>query len=408
MNFFESFRVALDMLRLHKLRAFLTMLGVIIGVMSVTLISMISNGFQFYIKNEFQKLGADTIFMFYDGGSDRVDRNSEIEGMEYADLDLLMSQATTLDIGSAILQIGNRKASHLDRSLNDASVQGVDQYYSELNKMGAVEGRLLSEQDVRTRANVVVIGEDIAKTLFPNESSIGKLVTFPGITLEVVGVSESIEMMGRTTKKDVLVPITTAQDKWIGGDQVSYLMTRPKAGISVNAAMDDAWRVLMQKSGGKRVYRLDSRESIMNVFGGILGGAGAVLAGIAALSLLVGGIGIMNIMLVSVTERTREVGLRKAVGATRTSVMTQFLVEAVMLSIVGGFIGMGVAFLFGQLISFGTAQAKIPSEGGLQMIFPLGAAATSTAISAIIGVIFGLYPAARASSLSPIEALRTE
>ncbi|ARU40761.1 hypothetical protein CCB80_06250 [Armatimonadetes bacterium Uphvl-Ar1] len=408
MNIFESFRIAFDMLRLHKLRAFLTMLGVIIGVMSVTLISMISNGFQFYIKNEFQKLGSDTIFMFYDGGNDRVDRNSQIEGMENADRQLLMSQGTTLDIVSAIYQVGNQKASFLDRSMSDASVSGVDQYYAELNRLGAEQGRQLNEQDLLTRANVCVIGEDVATKLFPGESALGKLITFPGITLEVIGVSESIEMMGRSTKKDIYVPLTTAQDKWLGGNQVSYLMTRPKPGISVEAAMDDAWRVLMQKSGGKRVYRLDSRESIMNVFGGILGGAGAVLAGIAALSLLVGGIGIMNIMLVSVTERTREVGLRKAVGAKRGSIMIQFLVEAVMLSIVGGFIGMGVAFVFGQLISFGTAQAKIPSEGGLQMIFPLGAAITSTTISAIIGVIFGLYPAARASSLSPIEALRTE
>lgn len=408
MNVFESFRIAWDMLRLHKLRAFLTMLGVIIGVMSVTLISMVSNGFQYYISYEFKKLGADTIIIFYDGGRDRVERNSQIEGMGYSDLELLMNQATTLDIGSAILQIGPKKISFRDKSITDPDISGVDQNFPDLNKIGILSGRHIDKKDLDTRANVCVIGTDIKDRLFGKQPAEGKLITFPGITLEVIGVMDVVEIMGQNNKKDILVPLTTAQDKWIGGDTVTYLTTRPKPGVSVEAAMDDAWRVLMLKSNNKRVYRIDSRESIMNIFGNILGGAGAVLAGIAALSLLVGGIGIMNIMLVSVTERTREVGLRKAVGATRSSVMTQFLVESVLLSVVGGFIGMGIAFVFGLGITALTSATNFPSKGGLQMIFPISSAMVSTGISAVIGVIFGLYPAARASSLSPIEALRTE
>jgi putative ABC transport system permease protein len=384
------------------------MLGVIIGVMSVTLISMISSGFQYYIKYEFQKLGSDTIFLFYDGGSSRMGRNAMIEGMEYADLELLMSQARTLDIGSANLQLGSLKVSYGDKSVSDPSVEGTDENNDDLNKFSMVSGRYFSKEDLQNRANVCVIGQEIRDRLFGTEPAEGKLVTFTGITLEVIGVMENVEMMGQSNKKDIFVPLTTAQDKWRGGDQISYITTRPKDGISVEEAMDDAWRVLMAKSGNKRVYRMDSRESIMNVFGNILGVAGAVLAGIAALSLLVGGIGIMNIMLVSVTERTREVGLRKAVGAKRWSIMLQFLVEAVFLSVIGGFIGMGIAFMFGQLVSLITASANFPSKGGLQMAFPLSAALISTGISAVIGVIFGLYPAARASSLSPIEALRTE
>jgi len=397
------------MLRLHKMRAFLTMLGVIIGVMSVTLISMISNGFQHYITYEFKKLGSDTIFLFYDGGGGRrSERNSMISGLNYEDLDILMNQCTTLDIASATLQLGAQKISYFDKEVSNPDVSGVDQNIAELNKVGLLSGREITKTDLDNRANVCVIGTDIRDNLFGKEDPIGKMLTFPGITLQVVGVMDVVEIMGQNNKKDVWVPLTTAQDKWIGGDHISYITTRPKAGISVESAMDDVWRVLMVKSGNKKVYRVDSRESMTNVLGGILGAAGAVLAGIAALSLLVGGIGIMNIMLVSVTERTREVGLRKAVGAKRTGVMMQFLVEATMLSVIGGFIGMGFAWVLGQGITAITAVTNMPSKGGLQMVFPIQAAITSTVISAIIGVIFGLYPAARASSLSPIEALRTE
>ncbi|MDI9640915.1 ABC transporter permease [Kamptonema cortianum] len=409
MNFFEPFRIALGMLRLHPLRAFLTMLGVIIGVMSVTLISMISNGFQYYITHEFKKLGADTIFVMYDRGSSRrSERSSEIQGLTMEDVDYIMARCTTLDLASAITMLGQQPATYLDREVADADVNAVDENMPELNKVGVEAGRHINKNDLETRANVCVIGKEIATRLFGSDDPIGRLITFPGITLEVIGVSETIEIMGESNAKDILVPLTTAQDKWIGGEQVTYITVRPKAGINSDLAMDDLWRVLMQKSGGKRIYRVDSREAMMAVFGGILGVAGGVLAGIAALSLLVGGIGIMNIMLVSVTERTKEIGLRKAVGAKRGSILTQFLVESAMLSLVGGMIGMMIAWVLGLGITALTTITKFPSAGGLQIIFPIGSAIFSMAVSAIVGVVFGIYPAGRASGLSPIEALRTE
>jgi len=223
-----------------------------------------------------------------------------------------------------------------------------------------------------------------------------------------VGIFERLDMMGETNAKDVLLPLTTAQDKWIGGENLMMITTRPKPGIKVDDAMDAVWQALMLKSGNKRIYRVDSRESILNVFGKVFGVAGVVLAGIAALSLLVGGIGIMNIMLVSVTERTKEIGLRKALGAKRRAILTQFMVEAATLSLIGGLIGMALAFGLGQLVTMGTAAAKWPSAEGLPTPFPLAAGIASAVFSACIGVVFGLYPAISASRLDPIVALRRE
>ena len=164
----------------------------------------------------------------------------------------------------------------------------------------------------------------------------------------------------------------------------------------------------MIRSGNRPLYRLDSRESIMQVFTGIIGVAGVILAAIAALSLLVGGIGIMNIMLVSVTERTREIGLRKAIGAPSGAILQQFLIEAATLGLVGGLIGMFIAWSLGNLVTFITALREFPTAEGLATPFPVTAALGAAAFSAFIGVVFGLYPALSASKLDPIVALRHE
>jgi putative ABC transport system permease protein len=406
---FQSIAIALDMLRQHKFRAFLTMLGVIIGVMAVTIIVMISSGFQSYMKNEFQKLGADTMFVFFDPGRDELGRTTgAIDGLTNDDVDFLLARVPELDIAAPMIMIPQQKVMAGDRNVPNPRIYASNEYFLELNRLRLLEGRFFNAADMRERANVCVIGPELSERLFPDRQAIGRLISFRDITFEVVGIMERVDIMGETTARDVLVPLTTAQDKWLGGDNVSLISTRPKPGITVQQAMDATWRALMMKSNNRPIYRVDSRESILNVFGAIFGVAGAILAAIAALSLLVGGIGIMNIMLVSVTERTREIGLRKAMGAKRGSILVQFLVESAMLSLVGGLIGMAIAWMIGNIVSLITATTSWPSAGGLALPFPVAAAIMAAAFSAFIGIVFGFYPAFTAAKLDPIVALRRE
>ena len=410
MNFLlESVKVAFDMLRMYKLRAFLTMLGVIIGVMSVTMIVMVKNGFHHYMTNQIEELGVRTLMIAYDGGRMRRGQSHGRDAnLTSDDVQYLRDRASTLRIVSPLLQIPQQEIVFGDKSIRNPRIIAIDEFQAELSAVTLISGRFMTKTDLDSKANVCLIGEDIEIRLFQGETAIGKLVTFSAITLEVIGVMEAFELLGMNTGLDVWVPITTAQAKWVGGDRVSFITALPYDDVEVEEAMDDVWQVLMLKSGNRPVYRVDSRESFIKIIGTIVNSVGGLLAAIAALSLLVGGIGIMNIMLVSVTERTREIGLRKAVGARKGPIMTQFLVESAMLSLVGGMIGMGIAFGFGKLITLITMAKSWPSEGGLQTPFPIQAAIMACVFSALIGVVFGLYPAARAARLSPIEALRSE
>ncbi|MCW5944096.1 MAG: ABC transporter permease [Fimbriimonadaceae bacterium] len=405
----QSLMVALDMLRRNKLRAFLTMLGVIIGVMSVTLIVMISGGFQNYLNVQFRKLGADTMFVFFDPGRrERGQALGSIEGLTMDDMRYLLERATVLDIASPLTQVPAQPVRYGEREYKNPQIFASDENFSELNRMAIVQGRHLTKADLDSRANVAVIGEDVRDRIFGKTDPIGKRMTLKGISLEVVGVVEKMEFMGDNTGRLLLLPLTTAQDKWVGGKNLMMIMLRAKKGTPVDQAMQEVWEALMSRSNNKPIYRLDSRESILDVFKGVLGVAGMALAAVAALSLLVGGIGIMNIMLVSVTERTREIGLRKAVGAKNKFVLTQFLIEAATLSLIGGIIGMLFARGLGYAVTLVTAAREWPAKGGLELPFPILAALMAAAFSALIGMVFGFFPAASAAKLDPIVALRHE
>lgn len=408
MGIYQSFIIALEMLRLHKLRAFLTMLGVIIGVMSVTIIVMISNGFQYYMSSQFEKLGSNTIMIFFDPGRMQRESRGKIEGLRNEDVAYLLNRVSSLDIAAPLVQAPSQKLSYLDNTVTNARLYASDDKYLLLNKTEMASGRGISSSDVAARASVCMIGEELRDKLFPDKQAVGKFLALNGITVQVIGVIKREDFMGSTNARDLLMPISTFQDKWTGSKDLMMISARPKPGVSVDTAMDGIWEALMLKSGNKRLYRVDSSETMMKVIGGVFGAAGTILAAIAALSLLVGGIGIMNIMLVSVTERTKEIGLRKAVGARSKSVLLQFLVEAATLSLVGGLIGMGLAWMLGLGVTTATASMGWPSKEGLATPFPLTAGIMAAAFSAGIGMVFGFYPAVSAAKLDPIVALRRE
>lgn len=404
--FTQSVGIAFAMLRLHKLRAFLTMLGVIIGVMSVTLIVMISSGFRLYINNEFSKFGADTLFLMYDpGGRMRGQSLGGVEGLTLDDIQYVLDRCETIGIASGAHQMEGQVARAGAREARSVTVMAGDEGFQELNRYEVIAGRSLAEADHRGRANVCIISEDLRDRLFPNQDPIGQRVTLSRISFEVVGVMKNMEFLGQSLGRAMVVPLTTALDKWIGGDNIMMITMRPKPGYTVDQAMDDVWRVMMNKSGNRPVYRVDSRQSFLELFQAVVGAAGILLAAIAALSLLVGGIGIMNIMLVSVTERTREIGLRMAVGAPRSAILIQFLVEAGVLSLVGGVIGMLSAMALGY---GGALLLKAVADLTIPVAFPWIAGIGALIFSAAVGMVFGLFPAWSAARLDPIVALRSE
>ncbi len=411
MSVWESVRIALDMLRLHKLRAFLTMLGVIIGVMSVTMIVLLSEGFKTFIAGEFSKQSPDTVFIFFDPSRAPHGEHGRFEAIKEEDRQYLVERVPEIGTIAGLYFGPSQTVRAGSAESKDTQVTAFDERYNDIAVQDLLEGRLINKDDVDNLANVAVVSDELANQLFPGGKALGRNVVLNGITLEVVGITryeKSALSFGGNQSRTLQLPVTTAQRKWLGGRSYSMLLMRPKAGVTVEKLMDSVWQALMARTHNVPLYRIDSNEGILKVFQNVIGVAGMVLACVAALSLLVGGIGIMNIMLVSVTERTREIGLRKAVGGKRAAILTQFLVEAAMLSLVGGLIGMGLAWSLGQLVSTVSVHFKIPNEHGLHAPFPLTSAMGAAAFSAMIGMVFGFFPAVSAAQLDPIDALRHE
>ena len=267
MNVLQSFLIALEMLRLHKLRAFLTMLGVIIGVMSVTIIVMVSNGFQTYMSGQFNQFGADTIYVFFDPGRRMRETMGRVEGLTMDDVDYLKTRGPELDLVSPFAQGGQIKAVYEDRTLDNAQPKAIDQNYFDLNSYEMVQGRTFTAADIDGLRNVCIIGEDVRTQLFGavkkkvaaqpgvpvpdepyvGENPIGKLIILPGITLEVIGVVKKSNAFGNSNAQDVYMPLPTFQKKFQGGDRLMRISMKPKKGVKVDDAMNRVWEAMMAR-----------------------------------------------------------------------------------------------------------------------------------------------------------------
>ncbi|TDB38105.1 MAG: FtsX-like permease family protein [Actinobacteria bacterium] len=397
MNLAESFRIALRALNANKARSILTMLGVVIGVAAVILLVGIGTGVQDEITGQVEGLGSNLLFIVPGqyGGSMGGDQAPPSRRFTIEDSDLLARRVPGVDAVVPVLQAGStiKRGNRSVRVVVAAANEQGGEVFS-----GTLEGgRGYRKSEVQAAARVVAIGSTVRETLFPGQDPVGKVVTLEGQRFTVVGYYESMGGgLAGDQDSQVYIPITTAQ-RVFNLNYINTIVVKATDPARIEVVKADLRRVLTPRYGEE--FTVFTQEQTLGLLSDLLGTLTYMLAGIAGISLLVGGIGIMNIMLVSVSERTREIGIRKAVGARTYDILSQFVIEAVGLSVLGGIIGISIGWGGAVLMAKFT---PVPTN-----VTPW-AVATAFFFAAGVGVFFGVYPAWKASQLDPIVALRYE
>lgn len=408
MIIWQSILEALESLSSNKMRSGLTIIGIVIGVAAVIAIISIGRGAENTITGSIQGIGTNLVFVFR-GGSEDV-RNPKPITIGDADAISDPFQAPSVAGVAPILQ-GSAEVSAGGESTS-TQVSGITPDYGPVRNAVLSEGEFISEEHILGQASVVILGTDVAERLFGRSEGVtGETVRIEGQPFTVIGVLRSKGGSGFSNEDDqMLVPLSTAQLRLLRRqtrDRVDMLMVQAASAESVPQAAEEVAQILRYRHRtevGLDDFTILTQQDFLNTAQTITGVLTIFLGGIAAISLLVGGIGIMNIMLVSVTERTREIGLRKALGARRMDILVQFLTESSLLSMIGGLIGIGLGILISYLV------ARIAAANGTDLTPQIGidTVMLATLFSTAVGLFFGLYPANRAAGLEPVEALRYE
>jgi putative ABC transport system permease protein len=406
----ESALMALDTLRANKLRSSLTILGVSVGVVTVIFMVSIIQGLNKAFADQIESLGSNTIFVAkFEPSFGRPPGPDEIhrKDLTMADADALRTEAPSIAGVSPVHRMLSSTVRYQDKQTDTPILFGVTPYYEFVQTQYVASGRFVNDIDMQDRSNVVILGVDVKQALFPYEDAVDKDVRINGNPYHVIGVMEPLgNFFGQSRDNSIFVPITTF-DKYYPDrpfpEVVFFIIVRPRSRAFVKPAIDEITDILRRRRriplGEKNNFGISSQDSLLDVYNQLTGATALVLTSISFVALMIGGIGVMNIMLVSVTERTKEIGVRKAVGATRLNILSQFLIEAVVLTAIGGLAGLAVGELASLLMN---KYSPLPAY------VPLWAIGVGVGISAAVGIVFGLWPAWKAARLNPIDALRWE
>ena len=414
MQITQSFGVGIAALRRNKLRSMLTMLGIIIGISAVVGMVSVGGGAKFLVLAEFERIGgATTIVVGRPQYIQREDgqwvRNRSPEQLEYEDVDAILETCPSVKIVSSEVGRMQLLASHKGEN-KQLEIAGVSPYYPEAHNWNVQSGRFIQKDDIELSSRVCVIGWKVRNDLFAGADPIDRELRIGNRRFTVVGVmaEKGNKMATQGWDEQVIVPYTTMNQHFIGNRYWGLnFWIQAVSFEEVEQAVAELKIALRRRHGSEEHFQFFTAKDVLEQVGNVSRILQILLGGVASIALFVGGIGIMNIMLVSVTERTREIGLRKAVGARRRDISQQFLIEAIVLSVTGGVIGI----LLGSGIASGSGWAMttfVIKDANWPAVVSLQAAFVAFGVSALIGIFFGIYPARKAARLTPTEALRYE